>query len=190
MGYEVTRPSVAQKVEQLPCKHQVVGSIPTRGSILMDKILTSQDLEIMFPAEEAKQKLQRARDGLLPSMVKDVAAGDVPTMLQKAAPIALVETIDLMLNARDEKLRASTAKDVLYMAGHKPVEKSISIFENIDRMSEKQMDAFLLNHLGKLSDEQKDEIINLIQNAEGTFEDEKKSEAIHIPEDLIPEDSL
>lgn len=124
---------------------------------------------------ELKDKVLAVADTLLPLLEGDANVGDVMKMIERSAPVAALRLMDIVVNGnRREALSAS--KELLYMAGYKPVEKSINVHENIERMSIKQLDGFLENALKGLNPEEKDNLVQLIEGPEGTYvEPDKES---------------
>lgn len=64
---------------------------------------------------------------------------------EKAAPLAVLEMVKLMLTSKSEKVRGSMAKEVAYMGGFKPIERSQSI--NVNLMGEPERQAMLRSYL-------------------------------------------
>ena len=118
---------------------------------------------------DVKEKVLAIAEKLMPLLEGDATVGDVMKMMERSSPLAMMTLVDVVMNAKSDAVRARAATEVLYMAGYKPVEKSVNITETIDRMSGEQVDSFLLNAVNNMSIQQRDEIINLIRSPSGDF---------------------
>lgn len=137
---------------------------------------------------EVKNRLLRLMDQLLPLLETDARVGDVVKMLERTAPVAMLRMVDLLTNSSSEKVQATVAKDLLYMAGHKPVEKSVDLTRAIDMMQETQLDAYLQNAVKNMGIQDREKIIHLIQTPDG-FVPATEEIASVLPTDL-PKHSL
>lgn len=139
---------------------------------------------------DIKTKILAIAEKIMPLLEGDANIGDVVGMLKKSAPVAMYSLIDVAMNAKSDSVRARASTDILYMAGHKPVEKSVNITESIDRMGEEQLDAYLANALTNISIKDRSTLIHLIQNTEGEFEAVPPGQLAAVAEADIPEESL
>jgi hypothetical protein len=55
----------------------------------------------------------------------------VEEMVNRATPLAVGKMVELMMSAKSEKIQASCAKEIAYMGGMKPVEKTQSVNVNV-----------------------------------------------------------
>lgn len=125
---------------------------------------------------ELKKVILKFAEQLMPFIKADVAAGDISKMLERYAPVAVMTLADVMLNAKNERNKANAAEKLAYMAGYKPVEKSVSLEGDLSRMAPQQLDAFLKNAFDKLPESEKNKLINLIKDSDGTYRIPKDNE--------------
>lgn len=71
----------------------------------------------------------------------------VEQLLATATPLSIVKLIDLMMTAKSETVQAQCAKDVAYMGGMKPVEKSANV--NVNVMTRREASSLLASKLEK-----------------------------------------
>jgi hypothetical protein len=60
----------------------------------------------------------------------------VDEMLSRATPLSVAKLVELMISAKSEKIQAQCAKEIAYMGGLKPVEKTQSVNVNVMARSE------------------------------------------------------
>lgn len=132
---------------------------------------------------DVKEKVMALAERLMPLLEGDATVGDVMKMMERSSPLAMMTLMDVVVNGKSDSVRAKAATEVLYMAGYKPVEKSVNITETIDRMSNEQLDGFLLNAMNNISIQEREKIIQLIKDpASGEFKP--------VPEGQLPEVSM
>lgn len=119
--------------------------------------------EDMVENIELKRSILELADAILPVLKGDAKVGDVNKMLERFAPAAALSLWNEMLNAKGEKTRLEAAKTLAFMAGYKPVEKTVAIEGNLDRMSEAQIDGFLQNALTQLTPKDRQKVIELVK---------------------------
>lgn len=102
----------------------------------------------------------------------------VDELLATATPLSVVKLVDLMMNAKSEFVQAGCAKDIAYMGGLKPVEKSASV--NVNVMTRREATALLSSKLEKHGIEIIDgEVVN---ESDGTEEEIDKETGDSIKE--------
>lgn len=132
---------------------------------------------------DLKDYLLSIAEKVMPFIKADVDAGDVVKILERATPLAMLTFIDLMMNG-GERSKLVAAEKIAYMGGYKPTEKSVNIEGDISNLGANQLDAFLKNAFNKLSDEEKNNVINLIKTPSGEY---KVPEGNQLPS-LTPDD--
>ncbi len=114
---------------------------------MLDKIDALEKFEKIYP--------------LLDYLEDMVVTGNIDGALRKSAPAALVRLVDLLKHGKSDKIKLEAAKDILFMAGYKPVDRKVSVHADMDRMSEGELDALIASTLGSLSDKDKESIVEL-----------------------------
>ena len=93
------------------------------------------DMELWSAWKPVIQKLGRP---------EDLSQHDVNEILNtKLAPLAVLALGKMMMTAKSERIRHAAAKDVAYMGGFKPVEKTQSM--NVNIMAEAEVDSLLVS---------------------------------------------
>jgi hypothetical protein len=134
-----------------------------RDNKLYPRKLDSVERE-MVANIDLKNSILELADTILPILKGDAKAGDVNKMLERFAPAAVLSLWNEMLHGKGEKTRLEAAKTLSFMAGYKPVEKTVSVEGNLDKMSEKQIDAFLMNALKGMSNEERGQILEMVKS--------------------------
>lgn len=125
--------------------------------------------DAMLDNLDLKNQILSIAQELLPLIGDDAKVGDIAKMLDKVAPVAVLRLVDTVVNSSNEKVRTGAAKDLLYMAGYKPVERSVNINDSFEKMSDKQIDAFLKNSLDKMNDTERKGLIELLKDENGVY---------------------
>ena len=99
----------------------------------------------------------------------------VEEILTTATPLSVIKMLDLMMTAKSETVQATCARDIAYMGGLKPVEKSQNV--NVNVMSRNEATALLRSKLEKFG----------IDVFDGTDDGEDQDEN-EIQGEIIPED--
>lgn len=68
-------------------------------------------------------------------------------MISRVTPLSVAKLVELMMSAKSEKVQAQCAKDLAFIGGLKPVEKSQSV--NVNVMTRRESSALLASKLEK-----------------------------------------
>lgn len=77
--------------------------------------------------------------------LNDPGSVTVENITSRIAPLSLLKLVELMMYAKSEKVQAECAKDIAYMAGYKPVERSQNL--NVNLMARNEAAALLASKL-------------------------------------------
>ena len=118
--------------------------------------------EKMLDNLELKNQILAIAEVLIPFLESDAKVGDVDKMLKRAAPLAAMRLIESLVVGQTGRATRESARDLLYMAGYKPVERNLNIEGSIDKMSEAQIDSILKNTLEKMPPGERKKIIRML----------------------------
>src|SRR3990167_56636 len=125
--------------------------------------LLNYEKEKMEDKIDALEKFNKVYP-LLEHLEQMVMTGNIDGALRKSAPAALIRLVDLLMHAKHEKTKLEAAKDILFMAGYKPVDRKVSITADVDKFSEGELDALIASTLASLTKEDR-EVIDAIGQA-------------------------
>lgn len=114
---------------------------------------------------EIKDTILKIADQLLPIIKKNTEMGDVAKLIEKCAPISVLQMYSLMVSSESEKTKLEAAKTLAYMAGYKPIERNVNIEGNIEAMSETQLDSFIQSAFDTMSKKDKAAMVKLIETS-------------------------
>ena len=92
--------------------------------------------------------------------------GDIRGALSLAAPVAFLEMFNVLLETNDLKLKKDTARDLLWMEGYKPMERQVSVYANINQMSDRELRVLVTSELNRLPEAEKREIMGLLSGGQ------------------------
>ncbi len=95
---------------------------------------------------------------LMEGRMKD---GDIPKLLDLAAPYAVTTLISEMLTSPNARERIDSSKTLAYMAGYQPVQRNLNLEGNLDRMSDDQVTGLIESTFRGMSEDER----KLIQQA-------------------------
>ncbi len=145
------------------------------------KKIKNHEHEKMVDKLDALEKFEQAYP-LLEYLHEMALSGNVDAALRKAAPAAVIRMVDVMMNGKTDKDKMAAAKDLLYMAGYKPVDKKVNVHADVDQMSERELDSLIMSAVKGLSDEEKKQI--------GIIEKRNREAKAHSSEEGISEASF
>lgn len=111
--------------------------------------------------DDALGELYVALKPILRELIKH---GDVNGIIKNYSGAAILELIDLMRNSKSDHVRKSAAKDIAYMAGLNPVNKTASLNVDYGSLAMNQKMALLASKLEKMPKEKLDLIFNALSN--------------------------
>lgn len=106
---------------------------------------------------------------LIPLLKKHIDMGDVRAVLDAGSSTAALKLFEIITTSENESTVAKACKEWLYMSGHKPVERSVSVNEHIEHASPQQLDNHLRAALKGLDHEDRETIMDLIATDEGEY---------------------
>lgn len=106
-------------------------------------------------------------------VMERLSSGDISGALRIGAPAVLSKMFDLAVSSVDTKVSRDCARDWAYMAGWKPVERSISIEARVNSMGEKELDALIASELARLPQARRKWFIEAMSEKEGASEKQK-----------------
>lgn len=91
---------------------------------------------------------------LRPKLRKALKSNNAKEIMTETEAYAALRLVDLMNNSTSDAVRFQAAKELLYMRGHKPVDKSAVLGMNVDSMTEGELTAQIKALLGDGSEQE------------------------------------
>lgn len=117
---------------------------------------------------------------LLPFIKADMAVNDIEKALEKFAPLGFMKMAEIAIQGESERNRLQASIALVDRAGYKPVERSITLEGDLNKLQPNQLDSFLKNAWNRLPDQDKSKLINLISQPDGTYTVPKENEVPNV----------
>lgn len=127
---------------------------------------------------------------LLPFIKADMAVGDMEKVLEKFAPIGFMKIAEIAMQGKNERNQLAAAMAMVDRAGYRPVERSVHLEGDINKLAPAQLDSVLKNAWNRLPQEDKNKLVNLIKAPDGTYHVPDKTEVPNVTQDEIPTEDI